>query len=98
MATMIPRPTTTSAAATTRTKNTADLAADVVQLAGEGDEGEVGGVQHQLDAHEHHEHVAPHEQADGADREEHRGERRGTRRPSMLIGRTASLLAGSVGL
>ena len=41
------------------------LAPDVVEHAGEGDEGEVGGVEHQLDAHEHHEHVAPHEQARG---------------------------------
>ncbi len=72
--TMIPRPTTTSAAATTSTKKTADLPGDVVQGPGEGDEGEVRGVQHQLDAHEHHEHVAPNEQTDRADREQHRRE------------------------
>ena len=34
------------------------LAADVVQLSGERHEGEVDGVEHQLDAHEHHDHVA----------------------------------------
>ena len=43
------------------------LAADVVEHAGEGDEGQVDGVEHQLDAHEHHQHVAPDQQADGAD-------------------------------
>ena len=68
MATMMPRPTTTSAAATTSTKNTAACPPMSFELAGERDEGEIGGVQHELDAHEHHEDVAPDEQADGADR------------------------------
>ena len=40
------------------------LAAGVVQHAREGDEGEGDGVEHQLDAHEHHQRVAPHEQAE----------------------------------
>src|SRR3954453_21314164 len=35
------------------------LAADVVEGMGERDECEVDGVEHQLDAHEHHEGVAP---------------------------------------
>src|SRR5579863_10058458 len=38
------------------------LATDVVEHAGEGHEGEVGGVEHELDAHEHDEHVAPDEE------------------------------------
>ena len=50
------------------------LAADVVEHAGEGDEGEVGGVEHELDAHEHDQHVAPHQQADGADGEDDGGQ------------------------
>ena len=37
-----------------------DLAADVVERAGERHEREVRGVEHELDAHEHHQHVAPH--------------------------------------
>src|SRR5688572_1279467 len=50
------------------------LAADVVELSGEGDEGEVHGVEHELDAHEHDEHVAPDQQAHGADGEQARGQ------------------------
>ena len=53
-----------------------DALLDVVELPGEGDEGEVHGVEHELDAHEHHEGVATDEQADrtggehdGAERE-----------------------------
>ena len=71
---MIPRPTTTSAAATTSTKNTTTWPPTSSSVLGERDEGEVDGVEHQLDAHEHHERVAPHQQADGAEREEQRGE------------------------
>src|ERR1700722_1571832 len=52
-----------------------DLSADVVQLTGEGYEGQVRGVQHQLDTHEHHQDIPPDEQADRADGEDHRGER-----------------------
>ena len=51
------------------------LAADVVERLGERDEREVRRVEHQLDAHEHHERVAADEQPDRADREEHRRER-----------------------
>ena len=46
------------------------LPTDVVEHAGERDEGEVGRVEHQLDAHEHDQDVAPHQQADGADGED----------------------------
>src|SRR6202034_1537766 len=50
------------------------LPADVVQHAGERDEREVRRVEHQLDAHEHDQYVAPHEQTDGADAEEDGGQ------------------------
>src|SRR5690606_18751776 len=48
------------------------LAVEVAQDAGEGDEAEAHGIEHQLDAHEHDERVAPHEQTDAADGEEQR--------------------------
>src|SRR5581483_10635145 len=51
-----------------------DLPADVVEHTGEGDEGQVHGVEHQFDAHEHDQGVAPDEQADGADAEDDGGE------------------------
>jgi len=50
------------------------LAVDVVEHAGERDEGERHRVEHQLDAHEHHQRVAPHHQPDGADAEQQRPE------------------------
>src|SRR6478609_6187752 len=49
-----------------------DLAVEVAVLAGEGHEREVGGVEHQLDAHEHHDGVAAREDTHAADREEDR--------------------------
>ena len=64
---MMPRPTTTSAAATTITKNTAVWPPMSSRLLGERDEREVHGVEHQLDAHEHHQRVAAHQHADRAD-------------------------------
>ena len=67
MATMMPRPTTTSAAATTRTKNTTTWPPMSSSARAEGHEGEVHGVEHELDAHEHHQRVAADQQADGAD-------------------------------
>src|ERR1019366_1571984 len=39
----------------------------------EGHKGEVGGVQHELDAHEHHEHIAADEEPDRADGENQGG-------------------------
>src|SRR5437868_6685828 len=48
------------------------LSADVIEGFGERGEGEVDGVEHELDAHEHHERVAPDHQPDGADREQER--------------------------
>src|SRR5687767_14654572 len=50
------------------------LSADVVEVLGEGDEREVHGVEHQLDAHEHHQGVAPHHQANRTDGEEERAQ------------------------
>src|SRR5690349_8377063 len=50
------------------------LAARVVEHAGEGHERHVRRVEHELHAHEHDDDVAPHEEPDRADREEHRGE------------------------
>ena len=47
---------------------------DLVELASEGDEGEVDGVEHQLDAHEHHQDVAPDEHADRPDGEQGGGQ------------------------
>ena len=41
-------------------------------MPGERDEREVGGVEHQLDAHEHDDRVAAHQHADRADREQQR--------------------------
>src|SRR5207247_1055483 len=44
-----------------------DLAVEVAGGAGEGEEREVDGVEHQLDAHEHHDGVAAHQHPDHAD-------------------------------
>ena len=52
------------------TKNTKICPSSESQLAREGDEGEVGGVQHQLDRHEDDQRVAPHQHADHADQEQ----------------------------
>src|SRR5215213_4918371 len=49
-----------------------DLAVAVPVHARERDEREVGGVEHQLDAEQDHERVAPHEHAAGPDREDQR--------------------------
>ena len=49
-----------------------DLAVEVAVLPGEGHERQVAGVQHQLDAHEHHDGVAAREDTHAADREEDR--------------------------
>src|SRR5688500_5434365 len=49
-----------------------DLAVAVAVHAGEGHEREVGAVEHQLQAEQDHERVAPHEHAAGADREDQR--------------------------
>ena len=74
IATMIARPTATSAAATTRVKNTITWPLMSFKRLGERDERQVRGVEHQLDAHEHHERVLAHQQADRADREQERRE------------------------
>src|SRR5919112_1069019 len=49
-----------------------DLAVQRPPHAGEGDEGEVGRVEHELDAHEYDDRVAPQQEGRGADREQDR--------------------------
>src|SRR5215469_7968759 len=51
-----------------------DLAVQVPVHARERHERQVARVQHQLDAHEHHDGVAPHEHADAADHEQDHGQ------------------------
>src|SRR6185295_3118382 len=51
-----------------------DLPVQVPVHPGERDEREVARVQHQLDAHEHDDGVAPHEHADAADHEQDHGQ------------------------
>ena len=63
---MMPSPTTTSAAATTSTKNTAVWPSMLPKRTASATNDEVDGVQHQLDAHEHDERVAADHQSDGA--------------------------------
>ena len=58
----------------TSTKNTITWPRMSFSALANDDEREVHRVEHELDAHEHHEHVAPDEQADRADGEEHRRE------------------------
>src|SRR5665213_3060941 len=50
------------------------LTTDVAERAREGDEGEVDGVQHQFNAHEHDERRAPSQESESADPEEHGGQ------------------------
>src|SRR5690349_2678329 len=56
-----------------------------------GDQGEVDGVEHQLDAHEHDDRVAPHQDADGADGEQHRRQQQVVRRAHRSLPSTASV-------
>src|SRR6185437_6358176 len=51
-----------------------DLAVSVVPHAREGDEGDVGRVEHELEAEQHDERVAAREHAGGADREDQRAD------------------------
>jgi hypothetical protein len=51
-----------------------DLTVDQTQRPPGRHEGEVHGVEHQLDAHEHDEGVAPHQDAEQADGEQHRSQ------------------------
>ena len=68
--TMIASPTTTSAAATTIVKNAMIWPSRLPCSREKADEGEVAGVEHQLDAHEDHDRVAPDQHAGGADGEQ----------------------------
>ena len=67
---MMARPTAASAAATTITKKTKIWPFTCVPLMGEGDEGEVHGVEHELDGHEDRDEIALDEEADDAEAEE----------------------------
>ena len=68
------RPMAASAAATAMTKKADTWPTSVAAHAREGEEGEVGGVEHQLDAHEDHQRVAADQHAEHAQAEEQRGE------------------------
>ena len=59
-----------SAVATTKTRNTSTAPAAVAGLLREGHEAQVDAVQHQLHAHQHHEHVAADDDAEQPQREE----------------------------
>ena len=63
MATIRPRPTATSQAATTITMRAKIWPVQVAVRARERDQREVGGVEHQLEAEQDHERVAAHEDA-----------------------------------
>ncbi len=71
MATMKPSPTTASEAATTMTASAKIWPSSVAGLARERDEGEVPGVQHDLEREQDDQRAAPREHAERADREEH---------------------------
>ena len=69
----IARPIAASAAATAMTKKRRRGGpGPSPRVAREGEEGEVGGVEHQLDAHEDHQRVAAHQHAEHAQAEEQR--------------------------
>ena len=74
MVTMIASPTTTSAAATTITKKAAICPSSSPCIREKVDQREVRGVQHQLDAHEGDDRVAPDHEPDRADGEQDRRE------------------------
>ncbi len=70
IATMIPRPITTSQAAITITISANTWPASLAVHARERHQREVARVQHQLEAEQHHERVAAADHAGGADRED----------------------------
>ena len=80
IATMMPRPTTTSAAATTITKNTVVCPLMSPSLRATATKREVDGVEHQLDAHQHDQRVATNQHTDRADAEQHGGQHEVPRR------------------
>ena len=69
MAMMIPSPTAASAAATVMTIKTNNCPVTSLEETRKSDERQVHGIEHQLDAHEHRDHVALNDYADHADRE-----------------------------
>src|SRR5258705_2300423 len=70
---MIASPTAASAAATAMTKNT-NTCPPTPRFCASATNVRFHRVEHQLDAHEDHDHVAPHEHAQHAEREEDRGD------------------------
>ena len=72
---MMARPTAASAAATIMTKKTKIWPLHLVPLIGKGDEGEIDGVEHELNGHEDGDEVALDEKADDAERKEHGAEK-----------------------
>ena len=75
IATIRPSPTVTSQAATTITISAKICPSLVAPHPREPDQREVRGVEHQLEAEQDHERVAPDEHAAGADREDQRADR-----------------------
>src|SRR6476661_2858265 len=71
------------------------LAVDATVRAGEGDQGQVRRVEHQLHAHEHDDGVAAHEHADRPDREQDRGEHEVVREGHRVLPPGTSRGAGS---
>ena len=64
-----------------------DDAVEVAPHVGEGDQRQVDRVEHQLDAHEHHDGVAAHQEADRADAEQQRGQHQVVVRASSVAPR-----------
>ena len=74
MATMIASPTTTSAAATTITKKAVIWPSRLPAPRAKATNARLRRVEHQLDAHEHHDGVAPDQHPERADTEQQRGQ------------------------
>ena len=68
----MPRPIATSQAAITITTIAKIWPSPLPHVAREADQREVAGVEHQLEAQQHDERVAPDQHADGADAEDQR--------------------------
>ena len=73
-ATIRPRPTTTSEAATAITVEREDLPVAVVEVAREGDQREVRAVEHDLEREQDDQRVAPEQHAECADAEQEAGD------------------------
>ena len=69
---MMARPTAASAAATIITKKTKIWPFTCVPLVGEGHEGKIDGVEHELNRHEDGDEIALDEESDDAERKQQR--------------------------